>query len=608
MTATCILPECKVQEAFLAAPPLISQTIIDLSAKYPNWLRDAWDLEQWPLGAGTQMEQLVIRQAYPQIERGFDKWKKLSNNTGCNPCDGPDCSYNISHFGGFGIERKVVDLMRREFVSPTYCVAEIQTTYQFDQVFAKIIEFLYRQVEFFKEFNIGQNVLTSLAKKYVIDSGGPKPNTENPYVYRPRGTAILSTQSIDMFQFFYERMRRQASAVPYDVVNGAPVFAAIMSPELLSRLYRDDPQLRQDVRFSAQANALLEKYNFISTLRGMFLPALTLYPRRFNYTGGAFVEVLPYINKVPLEVGEYTEINPAYEEATYEEVLLHGMHPFKIMYLENARTLGGNSSFGPEHSFFNMWDWVNPQTIQDPLRRTGFFMTEAQIGIAPQYSEAIYGILVARTSPAVMFTPPVTPICPTEPPACTNEVPDVGCPCGNIISVTANPVTPGNYFVTLSVPLDVDPEDVIQLGYATGGYVNAEVVTSSSDDLVIEVTITEDIDCLTNFTTIFCDNTLGCSAQVLEAVVNGADKDLTLSHPIKADTALDVVTVILKDGTTVAGAVVAVNMVTNVWTVTVAVTDLSTIVAICVPTATDATCPSCDCGPSFEACEEVIIG
>lgn len=614
MTAQCIVPEAQVQEAFLAAPPLISQTILDLSAKYPNWLRDAFTMEMWPLGHGTQMEQLVIRQAYPQIERGFDAWKKLNNNTGCNPCSGPDCSYNITQFGGFGIERKVVDLMRREFVSPSYCISEIQTTYQFDIIFAKIIEFLYRQVEFFKEFNIGLNVLSSLAKKFVIDSEGPKPNTQNPYVYRPKGTAILSTQSIDMFSFFYERMRRSSSAIPYDVVNGAPIFAAIMSPELLSRLYRDDPQLRQDVRFSSAANALLEKYNFVSTIRNMFLPAVTLYPRRFNWDAGngLWVEVLPYLNNVPMEAGAYTEINPAYESASYEEVLFHGRDPFKIMFLESAQTLGGNSSFGPEYSFFNLWQWINPQTIQDPLRRTGFFMTSASIGIAPQYSEGIFGVLLARTSAAVMFTAPVTPICPTQPPACTNVVPDVGCPCANIVSVTANPITPGNYFVVLNVPTTAVATDVIQLGYGTGGYVSATVVAVSADALTLEVTIAETLPLpCDQFTTIFCDDTLGCSASVLEVVVNPADNTqlfLTLSYPLKAVTAGDDVQLVLSDGTLQNADVVSADMVNNVWVVDLGASpfagDTDTILALCVPTSQDASCPGCDVGPSFADCVE----
>lgn len=607
----CYMPEAQVAEAFLASPPLISQTMLDLSAKYPNWMRDAWDMELWPLGHGTQMEQLVIRQAYPQIERGFDKWKKLGNNTGCNPCAGPDCSYNISQFGGFGIERKVVDLMRREFVSPSYCISEIQTTYQFDTLFPKVVEFLYRQVEFFKEFNIGQNVLTSLAKKYVIDSSGPKPNIQNPYVYPPLGTAILSTLTVDVFSFFYERMRRLASAIPYDQVDGAPLFAAIMSPELLSRLYRDDPQIRQDVRFSSEANGLLSKYNFITSIRNMFLPAVTMYPRRFSATAGVLTEILPYLNNVPMEAGVYTEVNPAYESAQYEEVILHGMHPFKLMYLESAQTLGANSSFGPEVSFFNIWQWINPQTVEDPLRRVGFFMTEASIGIAPQYSEAIFAILVNRQNPGIMYAPPLTVPCPEPPVVCDNVIPAVGCPCGNIVSITPNPVTPGNYFVTLSVATTAVPTDVLQLGYATGGYVNATVVAVSADGLSVEVTIAEDLPLpCDNFTTLFCDDTLGCSSSVLEYSIDPADNNnlfLTLSYPIKAVTAADVVTLTFGNGTQdTTVTVVSADMVNNAWVVDtggVFVDNVGGVVSICVPTATDASCPGCDVDPTFTPCD-----
>lgn len=606
-----ILSEVDVQEAFLAAPPAIQQQILNLTIKIPNWYRDIFQPEEWPAGVpGTELEQIIMRGEMPEIEEGFDKWTALSNNTGCNPCEGPNCSYNWTTFGGNGFERKKVVFGTRDFRSPSYCVKEIQTTYQFEQVFAQIVANLNAQIQFFKEMNIGRNGLVSLSKKFVVDSDGAKPNLSNIYTYPNIGTAKLSTLNIYMLEFFYEYMRRMTEAEPYDIVNGSPVFALSCSHQLLARLYLDDPNLRQDVRFSGLANDMLMKYNFMSTIRGMFIAAPTLWPRRFNIVNGEPVQVLPFEKGIPMEVGSFTGFNPLFEQATHEEVLIYGKYPFKVMYKPTVSSLGGNTSFGPEVSFLNNWQWANPQTQEDLMRRVGMFVSSATIAIVPQYSDALFGILVARPQVKLMATFLPDPPCPPTPSDCDNAIPATGCPCPAILTVTANPITAGRYYVQLTVPTAAVASDVIQLGINSGGYVNATIVAKSSDSKTLDVTIAN----FTNpncdiFTSVFCDNTLGCFSDVLRYSVDCTDATrlyLTLANPIKAVTAAQVVTLYYGNGTTQSATIVDVNQGTGVWHVDIGGTafcdQVGGIVGICVPTATDGTCGACNNAPTITQC------
>jgi len=611
----CVVSEADIQEAFLAAPPLISKNIYNLTIKQPRWIRDLYEVEEFPRGNGTQMQQLILRGQMPAIERGFAAWKKLNNNTGCDPCDGPDCAYNFTNFGGTGIERKLMQLMSRDFQSPSYCIKEIQTTAHFEQIFAQVVLNLYAQIDFFKEQNIGFNYLTELTKKFVVDSGGAKPNPGNPYVYRPLGTAKVSQLNIEMLERFYEWMRRIPDAIPYDVINGSPIFSLVCSHQLLARLYRDDPALRQDVRFSGLANDMLMKYNFMSTIRGMFIAAPILYPRRFNITAGTGepVEVLPFENGIPMEVGAFTGFNPNYEAATHEEVIIHGKYPFKVFYMPTETTLGQNTSFGPEFSFMNAWSWVNPMTMEDPFRRVGRFFTSATIGLAPQYSEAMFAILVERPSVTLMgsWLPPAS--CPPVPAECNNAVPASLCPCPLILGFAPNPVVAGQYFITLAVP-SVGSPTTIDFGLDTGGYITGTVVTISADKLSVAVTFPQgtNLGICDHFTSVFCDNTLGCFASVMAYDLNCTNSDqlnVTLSNPIKAITAGDDVVVTFGDGTTRTVDVVSGDMTTNVWVLDmgtaaqncVAANQSGGLISVCVPTATNATCPGCG-GATFTQC------
>lgn len=630
----CVIPEVEVQQAFLAAPPMIAQQIVDLTIKHPSWLRDVFQVDYWPEGEGTTMQQIVVRGTMPPIERDFKAWKHLDNSTnlGCVPCNGPDCSYNMSTLGGHGFDRKIVPLMRREFRSPSYCVSEIQTYYQFKETMAKIMELLYAQIDFFKEQSIALNVLTGIAKKIVVDANGAHGNTQNPYVYRNSLGATLSTLNIYILEWLYEWMRKIPSCIPYDMQNGNPLFALSCSHQLLSHMYRDDPNMRQDMRSNNEyARDLVDKYNFTTSIRGMFLPAPILTPRRFNISAaGEAQEVLPYVSGIPMEIGSYTGINPAYESATHEEVLIHGRDPFKLFVNKTVTSIGGGTDFGPEFEYFNAWKWVNPETVEDPLRRVGFFVTSGTLGISQQYSEGVFGLLVARPLLRNMATyNPDQTVLPTAS-AVDNSIPPVGgCPCPLILGVTPNPVTANSYFAMFAIAPHVEVQGTIQFGLLSGGYVTGTVTAVSSDGLSVAFTLPAgtDVDLCTQFTTVYCDDQLGCYSEVLSVSCcrTGATGvvDVYLKRPLKAVTVGDVVYAYMGDGTTQHLQVVTVDMINNIWSLEYAAgygptddpdgdggtnleddmcCDRHGIIAICVPPETDATCPACGGDPVVDQC------
>lgn len=611
----------QVHEAFLASPPLIADTILDLSYQHPNWLGSLWKLEDWPAGNGTTAEQIVFRGGLPPVERGFGGWKKLGNASGCAPVQGPDCSYNWTQFGGYGLDRKITELMSRDFRTPEYCINEIQTSAQFREVFAQIMQNIYRQVDFYKEQNIGMNYLTMLSKKFVVDSGGAKCNTNDPYVYRNIGATRLSTLNIELLTFFYEHLRRIPDCIPYDVIDGQPIYALECSAELLGRLYRDDPALRQDVRFSAYATDLLTKYNFQSVIRQMFIPAPILYPRRCNIVNGEPFEVLPTLNGIPAEVGSYSYLNPAWEAATHEELLIHGMWPFKLWQFPTQQALPDGATFGPEPTFLESWKWVNPETNCDPFRRVGYFASAAKIGLASQFSEGIYGILLERPSVTLMAMYTPNPVCPVTPPNCNNEVPAVTCPCPLLVSTpTVDPFHANTYFFQFTTPVTGTVGDDVTLQLNNGLGIVGDLAAVADNNMTVSITFDTplDPDVFPNIIGVLCTNFAGCSSTVNFATDCRSNQtgtvNLLLQNAIKAVDVEDVIIAYFGDCTTAELEVVSVDVEKLVWTVqygegygptddptgagyTVLSADMicnrNGIAKVCVPPTTDATCPAC---------------
>lgn len=617
-------------QAFLAGTPDIAAEILDFTFRMPMWLSDIWDLKPWN-ATDSVMQQLVFRGSMPEVERGFDRWKQIASSAGCAPCVN-DCSYNFTQFSGHSFERRLVSLMRREFKTDPFCVNEIKSALEFTQTFAKVIENIQNQVAFFKEYNIGLNFLSGIAKKLIVDSGGIKGNSADPYMFRALGTATLSKLNTRITTNIYEGLRRRSDVLPFDVQNGRPVYAISASDEIMDELFLGDPQARQDLRFSSAADALLTKYNFMYSVRGQFINAPLLYPQRYKYESSTWIEIYPYVNGIPAEIGTFSDLNPLWESAPYEAVLFYGAKPFAVYYRDQITTIGEGTDFGPEPSFMNQWLWINIQTEADVFRRVGFYATAIEMALSPQWSGGVYQLMVPRPGAELLASFYETATCPPVDPECDNEVPAItDCPCPLVLSATLSPFTSGLYTVTFGVPIDAVPTDPISLGLATGGYLTGEVSAITADGLTLSIQFAAGtvINSCEGFTAVFCNNTLACSSSVLStcdcrAGETGSFK-VVLETPIKADTAADIVWGYMGDGTTQHFAVVSADMTTNTWVLEYAagygptddstgagttvladdlVCDRNGIYRLCVPTATDATCPACDNGPVITACSE----
>lgn len=609
-----ILNQCDTTRALLASPPVISSEIKVLDNKTSVWMRDGvYQLRDWPenVSASEFTELEMIGDDLP-VERGLGKWRQWTNSVGCDPCPPMDCSYNETTLGGFGLRRRKVTTISREFKTEPICVREVQTTQDFKEMIGFTVKNMQRQISRWKELSIGQNILTGFAKKFVVASEGPRPNTTNPFMYPNIGTAVLSELNIMMLEMFYEYMRNSNDAEPYDTIDNNPIFALTCSKQLLRRMYLNDSSLRQDLRFSGLANDLLTKYNFGSIIGGMFLPATIQYPRRFRFIAGEAIEILPTVNGVVMDTGTGSGQNPNYypgtsaTAATHEEVLIYPKYPFSIYTRSDVTSVGGGTVFGKSPKFFDEWEWVNIKTEEDWLQRQGFFGTAGTIAISSQHSQDIYGILVplpSVRSTAVFLPYPACP--PVAPEPCENDIPAQECPCPMVLSSFPNPVVAGEYFVTFAVPLvDVEPDDVVQLGLKNGGYVNATNVLMSADGKAGTFTFPVGTSFPCNqFTTVFCNPVsgyFGCTSQVesYAPVVGDATRlTLILRNPIKAVTAAQVVTLYYGNCTTQSATVITADSANSTWVVDIGATAFADTVGgvtdICVPLTTDATCPAC---------------
>lgn len=616
----CITTE-DTKQAFIANAPLIAKTLNNMELQAPNWYRELLKPEPWPEGAGLSLQEIEYNGELPQAEEGFGSWELLDDPSGCGALCTPNCGYNFHNLEGNAFTSKTFRVMRKDFRTPDFCVTKISSTRDFEQVFSAMVQGFYNQIAFHKEVNVAQNYMSQTTLKYMADSAGFKPNSGDPFSYLPKGSTTLSAPTIEAMEFFYQQIRMLPNIKPFGFSNNMPLYAAVASPELLTSIYRDDPKIRTDLRYAAAGDAgygndLIQRYNLNYTIRDMFLPIGYLTPRRFRWDSGTstWVRVLPWIKGVKGTVGTLTSINPLYMDpsyATHEEMIIHGQDPFGLYTRQDPTSIGQGTSFGPQpgDGFWNNFQWSNPETRDDPGRLVGFYWTRAQIALISR--GVSFGIMWPRKPLSTMVRFYNTNLtCPPEEESCSNVLAAPACPEPTIASFIANPVTEGNYFVTFTVPVDAVAEDILLLESTSGGFVSAEVVTASADDLTFEVTITGDVSSCPRYFKLWNINDMACSSAVEKySTVSGdaTQLDLVLRAPIRAYQNTQAVTLKYGDGTTQSATVVAagVDITKNIWRVdiggTAFVDNVNGIVEICVPTSTVSSCPGCS-GPTETQC------
>jgi hypothetical protein len=172
------------------------------------------------------------------------------------------------------------------------------------------------------------------------------------------------------------------------------------------------------------------------------------------------------------------------------------------------------------------------------------------------------------------------------------------------LTVRQSLVDATKYEIVFASAQGLEADDTIDLGVSTGGYVTATVVTANADGSAVTATLSAVPACLDNFTSVFVDDTRGCSSKVVKYNINSADAtriDVYLHNPIKAD-ATETVTVYYGNGSSISGTVISRDMTTGKYVIDIGSSNFSDTVggvaAVCVPTATDATCGACQATPA----------
>lgn len=177
--------------------------------------------------------------------------------------------------------------------------------------------------------------------------------------------------SIEMLEYCYDSLMRDGGADGLDTVQGRPTPLVICSPETLRALLRQNTDLRKDIRYSSEADVLLNPLG-IKQAYSDFKFVHNYRAPRHDYSGSTWTRRAFYGTSAA-SVGTKADPGSLYKGARYETTYI--LHPkvYKMLMYDPDPSYDNGVSFDASN-WMGKFKWVNEyDKSTNPDRHTGWF-------------------------------------------------------------------------------------------------------------------------------------------------------------------------------------------------------------------------------------------
>jgi hypothetical protein len=219
---------------------------------------------------------------------------------------------------------------------------------------------------------VGLNYLTGSAYKV---SYNPRTNTQVSFAAALLPSiSTLSWAPIDLLRQHYQ-IACPGAGIKQE--SGMPVFAALTDLNEFESMVRNDPELREDVRYW-QPQKLIEGFDMgFKTFRGI---AISHDVSQARYRFDRIASDVAYLRRIePMiatkdgSIGKIPEANPEYQIAEYGSFVIFLNDAFNLLVPDVLTNLAG-MTFGPAPNYNGAWQWLNIQSAENMFREHGFFV------------------------------------------------------------------------------------------------------------------------------------------------------------------------------------------------------------------------------------------
>jgi len=369
--------------------------------EHPQVFRDRIAREQYPLFSGLAQKSNIWHPGLgPQA--GIDDWQTIQLSQTGNGGDGGynACVINPQTYG-FSIESKEYTGKSNEWRSPVVCVKDSMYTddakQQVGYIFSMGTMITSQAWEVFS-----REMYLMFAKEsnnlYVLSEGNPLEGnarfTYDPFETYTRTTSFgatekftvlklaagieVSTLNMSYLDHYQMWLAGECPGAALSNTGGFPTFGLMLHLHDFEKMFRDDPQHREDMRYSNPEKLFANYDQTFRVFRGWGV-IHDNRQMRFKYwklgDDGKlwFRRVLPMREGRTITIGRLPEFNPEYLEAEIALAVIFLNDVYRIRIPPKVDSLGAGTSFGPAPGFNGEWQWINYPSDSNPLREIGYF-------------------------------------------------------------------------------------------------------------------------------------------------------------------------------------------------------------------------------------------
>lgn len=347
----------------------------------------------WRNGMGTVVGAVTFERSFPASSG--DTWTDIGASDGA---DANACLPPVEDIE-FGQTSRTYQPRHKAFESPDFCIRDISTSFAYADMLRNISRVL-GDISAWEWGNHYTNDYVRLAgHKITVNIAGGLQDSSSAYSTANPATGKLTQGILDDI---YTDLSREGSSSPYgwDETTDSPVYVALISKETEQMLLRNNPDIRDDIRYAYMGKGMdsplmRRMQGGKPRVYGGFVYKIKPFPRRFILNAGAYEQIEPFISSSTTK-GTKWERNPAYKVAPYEETIIFHDETYQSLAVNNVSNPAPGWEFGPVN-YMGDFRWVNEyHRTCNPDRTIGFWravMADAAKPINPQVG---YTILHAR--------------------------------------------------------------------------------------------------------------------------------------------------------------------------------------------------------------------
>jgi hypothetical protein len=315
----------------------------------------------WMDGMGLALNAVTFERMFPNTYGGVWADIALSDGDSINACLPPTDTVD------FGATTRQYQPQHMAINSDHFCIRDLQFDWQYAEMLGKITKGFADISQWVWASRYTSEYVRLAGHKLTLNTGHGEQDSATAYNVSFAPDAQLSQGVLnDIYMNLYREGADLASGL--DENTGEPVFTVILSAEASKAVKQSDPVMTTDNRYAFMGSRddpnspLLVNIPTKRKNYGGWVHEIDPYPRRFTLSGGAYVEIAPFIHSSTTK-GQKAELNPAYQAAPYEEAI--------VFHEDNYQSLAVNTVTNPAPGWnFDPHSWMGKFEPRNILHET----------------------------------------------------------------------------------------------------------------------------------------------------------------------------------------------------------------------------------------------